>query len=131
MVKSKKVKKVATSRASGKAPTKGVKSTSGGKKKVTEPPTKPSLPLKYYEARVGCWNCDEKYTILIVMGHNTPQYLADKKLLCRMCGCDTLKMFAEYKIEKNIMKEVILHHRIEHMHDDQHKEPSNDQSHIQ
>ena len=83
-------------------------------------------PDKTYSAKVGCWNCDTIYKIAIKMGEMTPQYLHDNKVYCKTCGCDTLKMFSEYLIEKKIMKDIILHHRIEHMSDDDEKPKNND-----
>lgn len=68
-----------------------------------------------YQAKVGCWNCDTVYEIAVKMGINTPEYLVAKEPLCKHCGCNSLKMFNEYKTEKKIMKDLILHHRIETM----------------
>ncbi len=67
-----------------------------------------------YTARIGCWNCDTIYEIFVAVGTMTSQYLVDSKLKCKKCGCQTLKMFTEYRIDKKIMKDVMLHHRIEH-----------------
>jgi len=84
-------------------------------------PAKTSKPKKKkpetYDAKIGCWNCDIVYTIPIVKGMNTPQFLITFDPPCRNCGCDSLKMFSEYVTEKKIMKDLILHHRIEHMGD--------------
>lgn len=93
-------------------------------------PSETKVPLVFYEARVGCWNCDEKYTISVLKGHITPQYIVDADIHCRGCGCDTLKMLSEYNIEKKIMKDVILHHRIEQLHEEQPHEPRKDHIHI-
>ena len=78
-------------------------------------------PKETYSAKVGCWNCDNIYEISISKGTMTPQYLMDTKLKCTKCGCDTLKMFSEYRIDKKIMKDVILHHKIEHPPEDEGK----------
>ena len=85
---------------------------------------------KKYNAKVGCWNCDTIYKIAIKMGEMTPQYLHDNKVFCKTCGCDTLKMFSEYLIEKKIMKDIILHHRIEHMEDDDNEKPKSNNDYI-
>jgi len=97
-------------------------------KKPTEPKTKKKIS---YQAKVGCWNCDSAYEIAVKIGQITPQFLVDKEMKCRTCGCETLKMFAEYRIEKKIMKEVILHHRIEHLHDNEEpQEPNKNHNHF-
>jgi len=67
-----------------------------------------------YPAKIGCWNCDNIYEISVIKGKMTNQHLLDTKLKCKKCGCMTLKMFAEYRIDRKIMKDVMLHHRIEH-----------------
>ncbi len=85
---------------------------------------------KYYKANVGCWNCDSKYQIDIPWGEITPQFLLENDIFCEGCGCDTIKMLSEYNIEKKIMKDIILHHRIEHLEDDDKNEQKN-HSHIQ
>lgn len=97
-------------------------------KKETKKETKKSKKkIKTYEAKVGCWNCDDVYVIPIKIGQITPQYINDSKIECKKCGCDTLKMYKEYQIEKRIMREIILHHRIEHMNDDEeNKKPVHD-----
>lgn len=77
---------------------------------------------EFYQAKVGCWNCDITYEIPIPKGINTPAYIMNVDPICIKCGCDTLRMFAEYKNEKKVMKDVILHNRIEHMEHEQHKE---------
>lgn len=84
---------------------------------------------EYYKANVGCWNCDLLYEINVVRGEITPYYIANNKLVCKGCGCDSLKVLNEYKIEKKILKDVILHHRIEHMHEEP-KAPNRDHQHI-
>jgi len=79
-------------------------------------------PIKEtYSAKIGCWNCDNIYEIIIAKGKMAPQYLIDSKLKCKHCGCDSLRTFAEYRIDKKIMKDVILHHRIEHPPEDDDK----------
>ena len=77
--------------------------------------------LGTYTAKLGCWNCDNIYEIAVTKGKMTQQYLIESKMKCKNCGCDTLKMFSEYRIAKKIMKDVILHHRIEHPPDDEDK----------
>lgn len=90
----------------------------------TKKPVKKTIKKpEYYQAKVGCWNCDIIYEIDITKGLNTPEYLMNVEVPCIKCGCDTLKMLSEYKIEKKIMKDVILHHRIEHMEQAQHTAP--------
>lgn len=73
-----------------------------------------------YSAHVGCWNCDDVYFIKIMKGYNCPEYLIKSKDPCRSCGCDSLKPYIEYINEKEIMKDVILHHRMQQMEE---KEP--------
>mgnify|MGYP001590752715 CR=1 FL=1 len=89
------------------------------------PNKKTKSKINVYEAPIGCWNCDIIYNIPIPKGLNTPEYLMNVEMPCKKCGCDTLKMLSEYKIEKKIMKDVILHHRIEHMEQSQHQEHAN------
>ena len=36
---------------------------------------------------------------------------------CRKCECRTLRIFAEYKMEKEILRELILHARLEQTHE--------------
>ena len=81
-----------------------------------------------YRAKVGCWNCDLVYDIAIKKGINTPEHLIKKEPLCRNCGCNSLKMFNEYKTEKKIMKDLILHHRIESMGAEQNPEKTDKES---
>ncbi len=69
--------------------------------------------VETYVAKIGCWNCDSIYEISVAKGTMSSQYIAEDKLKCKKCGCKTLKSFAEYRIDKKIMKDVILHHRIE------------------
>ena len=77
-----------------------------------------------YNAKIGCWNCDEVYTIKIVKGVNVPEYLQSMNPECRSCECKTLRIYAEYKMEKEILRELILHTRLEQSHEDEHP-PSN------
>jgi len=74
-----------------------------------------------YSAKVGCWNCDDIYEVSVIKGKMASQYIMENKLKCKRCGCDTLKMFSEYRIDKKIMKDVILHHKIEHPPEDEEK----------
>ena len=84
-----------------------------------------------YSAPVGCWNCDEIYSIYIKKGLNCPEYLIKAKKPCRKCGCDSLKPHIEYTTEKSIMKDVILHHRIQQMEEKTPKDMSSDNKYIQ
>ena len=77
-----------------------------------------------YSAKIGCWNCDEVYTIKIVKGVNVPEYLQTMDPECRRCECKTLRIYAEYKMEKEILRELILHTRLEQSHEVEHP-PSN------
>lgn len=74
-----------------------------------------NIDISKYRARIGCWNCDSVYSILIKKGTNTPEFLVNKGIVCRNCGCKSMKMYNEYKVEKKIMKDVMLHAKIEHM----------------
>lgn len=78
---------------------------------------------KSYDARIGCWNCDIIYMIQIKRGTNTPEFLMKTEPKCKKCGCDTLKMLSEYKAEKKIMKDLLLHARVEHMGEDNEEAP--------
>jgi hypothetical protein len=93
-------------------------------------PEIPNIPINFYSAQVGCWNCDTTYTIDIPNGTVVPQYIGETKIFCLGCGCNTLKMLAEYKIEKEIMKEIILHNRTEHTHNHE-EEVDDDFGHYQ
>ena len=77
--------------------------------------------VETYVAKIGCWNCDSIYEISVAKGTMASQYIMKSKLKCKKCGCQTLKMFTEYRIDKKIMKDVILHHRIEHPPEDEEK----------
>lgn len=70
---------------------------------------------KTYTAYVGCWNCDNQYGINIRKGIIAAQWIMETKPRCTQCGCETLKVHNEYTIEKEIMKDVILHAKIGHM----------------
>lgn len=71
-----------------------------------------------YLAKIGCWNCDEIYELSIKKGENLPEYLIANDPLCRKCGCDSLKPYIEWTTEKEIMKDLVLHHRIEQLSKD-------------
>ena len=70
-----------------------------------------------YEGKVGCWNCDNVYHIPVTFGIVVPEYLVKEDPKCVKCGCQTLKRFNEYAAEKKVMKDIILHHNIEHLED--------------
>lgn len=83
-----------------------------------------------YRAKVGCWNCDLVYDIAVKLGTVAPMHLQDKNLTCRNCGCDSLRPFEDFKINKKIMKDLVLQTRLEEgMHEDGAKRPKHD--HIQ
>lgn len=67
---------------------------------------------KTYSTSVGCWNCDGVYDIKVRRGIIASQYLMDSKIKCLYCGCDTLKVYSEYNIERETMKDVILHAKL-------------------
>lgn len=73
----------------------------------------------FYIATCGCWNCDHVYEIHVKLGYVTTQFIHDKKMLCKECKCPTLKMYKEYKIDNKIMRDLILHERLEHMENQQ------------
>ena len=85
------------------------------KKKTVKRKTK--RKTSRYNAKIGCWNCDEVYMIKIVKGVNVPEYLQSIDPPCRKCECRTLRIFAEYKMEKEILRELILHARLEQTHE--------------
>jgi len=70
-----------------------------------------------YSAKIGCWNCDDIYKIKIIKGINVPEYLQAKDPKCRSCECNTLRIYAEYKMEKEILRELILHSRLDQSHE--------------
>ena len=70
-----------------------------------------------YSAKIGCWNCDDVYKIKIIKGINTPEYLQTTDPKCRRCECKTLRIYAEYKMEKEILRELILHSRLDQSHE--------------
>ena len=85
------------------------------KKKIVKRKTK--RKTSKYNAKVGCWNCDEIYTIKIVKGVNVPEYLQSIDPPCRRCECQSLRIYAEYKVEKEVLKELVLHARLDHSHE--------------
>jgi len=89
------------------------------KKKIVKRKTKQKT-AKYsakYSAKIGCWNCDEIYTIKISKGINVPEYLQSIDPPCRRCECQSLRIYAEYKVEKEVLKELVLHARLDHSHE--------------
>jgi Zn finger protein HypA/HybF involved in hydrogenase expression len=88
-------------------------------KKVTKKKTvkKRKTNVKTYNAKIGCWNCDDTYTIKVIKGMNTPEFLQQVDPPCRRCECRTLRIFAEYKMEKEILRDLILHARLEQSHE--------------
>jgi hypothetical protein len=76
-----------------------------------------------YKAKVGCWNCDSIYDIGVDKGSITGIYIIQKKMKCSLCGCNSIKMFKEYVVEKKIMKDLILHKRIEQAEEGEKQEP--------
>ena len=94
------------------------KSKTKSKTKVkTKVKTKSKRKTTMYTAKVGCWNCDEIYTIKIVKGVNIPEYLQTIDPACRRCECKALRIYAEYKVEKEVLKELVLHARLDHSHE--------------
>ncbi len=86
-----------------------------------------------YSVIVGCWNCDDVYNINIKKGINCPEYLINSKKPCRRCGCDTLKPHVEFINEKEIMKELVLHHRMQQLEEgkmEEVKTNTNDHKHF-
>ena len=76
-----------------------------------------SKPISKYSAKIGCWNCDDVYKIKIIKGINVPEYLQTIDPKCRRCECKTLRIYAEYKMEKEILRELILHSRLDQSHE--------------
>jgi hypothetical protein len=70
-----------------------------------------------YSAKIGCWNCNDVYKIKIIKGINVPEYLQVKHPKCRRCECDSLRIYAEYKMEQEILREIILHTRLNQSHE--------------
>ena len=64
---------------------------------------------------VGCWNCDKQYSIKVRKGINVPEHLIVTRPKCVRCGCDSLKPHVEYITEKEVMKDIVLHHRLTQM----------------
>ena len=83
------------------------------KKKIVKKTIKNIPNVSLYLAPIGCWNCNIKYSIHIPKGINTPEFLMNVGANCKKCGCNTLKMLTEYNTEKKILKDLILHHRLE------------------
>ena len=83
--------------------------------------------ISRYSAKVGCWNCKLEYELRVKKGVNVAEHLMKGKEPCRRCGCDSLKIFDEYTTEKQILKDLILHHRLEMMHDHDKEEKGNGQ----
>tara|TARA_R110000824_G_scaffold191211_1_gene372836 strand:- start:655 stop:963 length:309 start_codon:yes stop_codon:yes gene_type:complete len=90
------------------------------KKKNKTPKKIPS-----YLAKVGCWNCDLVYRIKVMKGKNVAEFLMKGKQKCKRCECDSLKVYSEYTTEKKILKDLILHHRLEMMHEHEKEENKN------
>lgn len=90
-----------------------------------------SEKLGNYSAPVGCWNCDEIYDIRIKKGVNVPEHLIKTNPPCKECGCDSLKPHMEYVNEKEIMKDLVLHHRMQQMEEKDHKEVDKSSTHFQ
>jgi hypothetical protein len=76
-----------------------------------------SKPTSKYSAKIGCWNCDDVYKIKIIKGVNVPEYLQQIDPKCRRCECNSLRIYAEYKMEKEILRELILHSRLDQSHE--------------
>jgi len=68
-----------------------------------------------YQGKVGCWNCNTVYNIAVKLGTPMPEYLMKKKTKCRHCGCDTIRMFSEYVVNKKIMKDLVLQGKLDEM----------------
>lgn len=88
---------------------------------------KKKTKISRYSAKVGCWNCNLEYEIRVKKGVNVAEHLMKGKEPCKRCGCDSLKIFDEYTTEKQILKDLILHHRLEMMHDHDKEEKGNGQ----
>lgn len=69
----------------------------------------------WYPAKIGCWNCDDIYELSVKQGMLVPEFLFKEQIICRTCGCKTLRPFAEYKASKRIMSDILLHHEMGHM----------------
>jgi len=80
-------------------------------------------------SKIGCWNCDSTYSITIKKGITVPEYILGFDPECKKCGCRSLKPFDEYKTEKEIFKELVLHHKLEQIMGDG-KEIKDDHRHI-
>lgn len=73
--------------------------------------------INEYPAKFGCWNCDAIRTFKIKKGMTVPDFLMNLQPICAKCGCNSLKPHIEWITEKKIMKELVLHHRIEQLHE--------------
>ena len=87
------------------------------KRKVKRKVNRKGNAVSTYSAKIGCWNCDDIYKIKIIKGINVPEYLQAKDPKCRSCECNTLRIYAEYKMEKEILRELILHSRLDQSHE--------------
>jgi len=90
---------------------------------------KKSVQKNSYLAKMGCWNCDTIHTIKITKGITVPDFIIDTHPQCKKCGCNSLKPFIEYTTEKQIMKDLVLHHRIEQMHEIEEHDTKHDHQH--
>lgn len=91
---------------------------------------KKSKKAEFYNAKVGCWNCDTPSTVEFPKGITVPDYLMSFEPICLACGCKSLKPYLEWKIEKDIMKDLVLHHRVEQMSHEHGTDVKNDHHHI-
>ena len=91
---------------------------------------KKSVQKNNYLAKMGCWNCDTVHSIKITKGITVPDFIIDTHPQCKKCGCISLKPYIEWNTEKEIMKDLVLHHRIEQMHEPDESEVKNDHHHI-
>ncbi len=81
--------------------------------KKKKPVKKKTVRVRTYNAKIGCWNCNDVYMIKVIKGMNTPEFLQQVDPPCRKCECKTLRVFDEYKMEKEILRDLILHSRLE------------------
>ena len=78
-----------------------------------------------YDAKIACWNCEKIFDIKVSRGTIVFEHITRNKLVCENCGCNTLKVYAEYKIDKRIMKDLVLHTKIQQ----QENQPPPDKKH--
>lgn len=78
-----------------------------------------------YTSKIACLNCNLIEDIQIEKGKIIPEFIAVQQLNCTNCGCETLTSFDAWKAEKKIMKDIILHHNIEHMEENEPKPTNN------